>query len=47
MIAFLESLPALQALAVSATVPGLGLLAFAFLVHEAVCFVRLALTGRL
>ena len=47
MIAFLESLPPLQALAVSAAVPGLGVLAFAFLVHEAACFVRLALTGRL
>ncbi|MEN3229225.1 hypothetical protein PUR21_16535 [Methylorubrum rhodesianum] len=47
MIAFLESLSPLQALAVSAIVPGLGVLAFAFLVHEAVGFVRLALTGRL
>lgn len=47
MIAFLESLPPLQALAVSAIGPGVAVLGLAFFIYDAARQVRLAFTGRL
>lgn len=47
MVAWLNSLPDTQALAVSAIGPGVVLVSVAFLVAEGARFVRLALTGRL
>ncbi|GAA0267514.1 hypothetical protein LNAOJCKE_3029 [Methylorubrum aminovorans] len=47
MVAFLESLPALQALAVVAIGPGVAVLGLAFFVYDAGRLVRLAITGRL
>ena len=47
MLAWLNSLPDTQALAVSLVGPGVLLIGGAFIIHEGACFVRLALTGRL
>ena len=47
MIAFLESLPPLQALAVVAIGPGVACVGLAFFIYDAGRLVRLAITGRL
>lgn len=47
MIAFLESLSPLQAVATAGIGAPVAALALAFIIHEGACFVRLALTGRL
>lgn len=47
MVALLEALPPLQALAVAAIGPGVAGLALAFFVYDAGRLVRLVFTGRL
>lgn len=47
MIAALNSLPPLHALAVSAVAPGVVVIVVAFLAYDAGRLVRLAITGRL
>lgn len=47
MIDVLLSMPAWQAMALSALMPGVGTLSAIWLTYEAGRFVRLAMTGRL
>jgi hypothetical protein len=47
MVALLNSLPPLQAVAVLALGPGICAVGLAFCLYEAGRFVRLAITGRL